>query len=257
LFIREHSKGRPFGAAAALAAGVILTGLSLAPGRAAAGEDFAAIFGGKYAEAERFLGRNAWIEPALQLPTDETRIALAVVFPEILRFNALEDEMQVRGLKVLYVQSGRAYMNFSVGRFQMKPSFVEHIESDYNRLFTAGEKAAAGIPAFEPGDTSVLREKRVLRLDELAWQVRYLGLFMWVMKKRYGHIVFSDVEDRLRFYATAYNAGYASGETALRRKMEERRFHIALLLPKSTYNYADVALFYFRRRDGSAGGTIK
>jgi hypothetical protein len=241
LSIRERYRIRQ-----AVAAAVVFAGFIVVSAPSARGEDYAAIFGDKYAAAERFLGQNAWIAEALRLPPDETRIALAVVFPELIRFSALEDAIQVRGLKVLYVQYGRAYMNFSVGRFQMKPSFAEHLESDYQRLFSAGEKATVGIPAFERGDTSELREKRVLRLDDLAWQVRYLRLFMLVMEKRYGQVAFADVEDRLRFYATAFNAGYASGEPALRRMMNERRFHTALLFPRTTYNYADVALFFFR-----------
>lgn len=212
----------------------------------AADEDYAAIFGEKYAAAERFLRKNAWIAGALRLPPEDTRIALAVVFPEVIRYSALEDAIQVRGLKVLYVQYGRAYMNFSVGRFQMKPSFVENLESDYNRLFNPEEKSAAAIPAFERGDTSELRKKRVLRLDDTVWQVRYLRMFILVMEKRYGHVAFSDAEDRLRFYATAYNAGYASGERALRRAMNDKRFHTELLFPKKTYAYADVAVFFFR-----------
>jgi hypothetical protein len=231
-----------------------LTGFVAGLAAMARAEDYAAIFGEKYAEAERFLRQNAWIVGAIRLPPDETRIALAVVFPEVIRFSALEDAIQVRGLKVLYVQYGRAYMNFSVGRFQMKPSFAELLESDYQRLFSDGEKAAVGIPAFERGDTPELREKRVLRLDDLIGQVRYLRLFMLVMGKRYGQVAFGGVEDRLRFYATAFNAGYASGEPALRRKMTIRLFHTALLFPKTTYNYADVALFYFRRRSGQGEG---
>lgn len=244
--IRGRFSAQPAGAVAALAAFFACAGFVLAADLYAAPEDYTVIFGEKYADAERFLRQNDWIAGALRLPPDETRIALAVVFPELIRFSALEDAIQVRGLKVLYVQYGRAYMNFSVGRFQMKPSFAEHLESDYQRLFSAGEKAALGIPAFERGDTSELREKRVLRLDDLIWQVRYLRLFMLVMEKRYGQVAFADVEERLRFYATAFNAGYASGEPALRRMMNERRFHTALLFPKTTYNYAEVALFFFR-----------
>ncbi|MCX6566634.1 MAG: hypothetical protein NTW38_09495 [Candidatus Aminicenantes bacterium] len=239
---KERCRARP-----SFAAVFVFAGFIVASAASARAKDYAAIFGEKYAEAERFLTQNAWIADALRLTPEETRIALAVVFPEVIRFNALEDAIQVRGLKVLYIQYGRAYMNFSVGRFQMKPSFVERLEFDYQRLFSADEKAAVGIPAFERGDTSELRGKRVLRLDDLIWQVRYLRLFMLVMEKRYGQVVFAGVEDRLRFYATAFNAGYVSGETALRRMMNERRFHTALLFPRTTYNYADVALFFFRK----------
>jgi hypothetical protein len=218
----------------------------------AAAEDYAAVFGQKYEDAERFLQKNTWMPGALQLSPEDTRIALAVVFPEIIRYSALEDEIQVRGLKVLYVQYGRKYANFSIGRFQMKPSFVEHLEADCDRLLSAEEKATAGIPGFERGDTAELRKRRILRLDDMAWQVLYLRLFMLVMQKRYGSIHFAGAEDRLCFYATAYNAGYSAGERFLRRAMEERRFHTELLFPKTTYSYADVALFFFRRESLSS-----
>jgi len=230
---------------------VALAGLCLASGRAApapaAPENYAAIFGDQYAGAERFLREHAWIAESLKLPPTDTRVALAVVFPELIRFSALQDSIEVRGLKVLYVQYGREYMNFSVGRFQMKPSFAERLEADYNRLFGAAERRAIGLPPFEMGDTPALREQRVLRLDDLAWQVRYLRLFMDAMAVRYGKTAFSGVEDRLRFYATAYNAGYTSGEASLRQLMTRRWFHTSLLPPKTTYNYADVAWFFFAR----------
>jgi len=210
-------------------------------------EDYRAIFGDKYAEAERYIEGNPWIAESLRLPPEETAIALAVVFPEIIRYSDLEDLIQVRALKVLYVQYGRKYADFSVGHFQMKPSFIEHLEADWNRLISAEEKSAAGIPAFLIGDKSDLRRERILRLDDPRRQVDYLRVFIEVMKKRYRNVVFSGAEDRLRFYATAYNSGFAAGETRLRRAMREKKFHLERYSPKHTYNYADIALFYFRR----------
>jgi hypothetical protein len=220
---------------------------ALVVGQDAGREDYAAVFGEKYVEAEKYLAQNSWIAGALRLPPEETKIALAVVFPEIIRFSAIEDKIQVRALKVLYVQYGPDYANFSIGRFQMKPSFIEYLERDWNRLSSAGEKSLIGIPAFEPGDTRGLRRDRILRLDDMRWQVSYLRIFMLVMNKRYGRVAFQGEEDKVRFYATAYNAGYAAGEKRLRQAIEKKRFHTELLFPKVTYNYADVAVFFFRR----------
>jgi hypothetical protein len=243
-------------AAAACAITVLAAaaGPSSVSSRAVTAEDYAAIFGEKYAEAERFLRKNEWITGELQLPRDETRIALAVVFPEIVRFNALEDDIQVRGLKVLYVQYGRAYANFSVGRFQMKPSFAEKLEADWGQLFSDSERRAVGLPVFERGDTPDVRGQRVRRLDDMTWQVRYLRLFMLVMGKRYPTAAAGGIDEQLRFYATAYNAGYLAGDAAIRGIMPRRRFHIALVLPATTYSYADVALFFFRSQAGRAAG---
>ncbi len=210
-------------------------------------EDYTVLFGTKYAEAEKFLRQNSWIVDSLRLPPRETRFALAIVFPEIIRFKALEDKIQVRALKVLYVQYGRKYADFSVGHFQMKPTFAEQIERDYNRLFSAEEKRVAEIAPFETGDSSRLRKERVLRLDDLHWQVRYLRLLMMVMAKLYGNLAFANEPEKLRFYATAYNSGYAKGETAIRRLIGIRHFHVQWLFAKTLYDYADVSVFFYNR----------
>jgi hypothetical protein len=244
LACRAH---RPVRAAAA----VVLFGIALpstSPTVQATAEDYRGIFGEKYVEAETYLRETPWIAEGLRLPPEETRIALAVVFPEIIRYSYLEDKIQVRALKVLYVQYGRKYANFSVGHFQMKPSFIEQLEADWNRLASAGERTAARIPAFVTADESGPRKERVLRLDSMRWQVDYLRIFMALMRKRYGDVVFTSVEDRLRFYATAYNAGYAAGEEKLRQRMKEKHFHLELFFPKRTYNYGDVAVFFFRHQ---------
>jgi hypothetical protein len=217
----------------------------------AAEEDYASIFGVKYTEAEKFLRQNSWIADSLRLPPVGTRIALAIVFPEIIRFKSLEDKIQVRAIKVLYVQYGRKYADFSVGHFQMKPTFAEQIERNYNRLFSADEKAAAEIASFDAGDSSRLRKERVTRLDDPHGQARYLRLFMMIMYKLYGNLKFVDDLEKLRFYATAYNAGYSQGEKAVRKMMETRSFHVQPLFAKTHYNYADVSVFYFAREAAS------
>jgi hypothetical protein len=229
-------------------AACLAASLAAGQGPAAGPPDYRAIFGERYADAERFLRDQAWMAAALDLPPGDARLALSVVFPELIRFSALEDQIQVRGLKVLYVQHGRSYADFSVGRFQMKPSFAEQLEADAARLFGRRERAATGVPAFERGDTATLRERRVRRLDDPRWQVRYLRLFMLVMGKRYAGVARSRTEDRLRFYATAYNTGYAAGETTIRRRLGRRLFHVARFRPAETYDYADVALSHFRGR---------
>lgn len=209
--------------------------------------DFRAIFGERYADAVNYLEQNPRIAQGLRLSAEDCRCALAVVFPELIRFGYLQDKIQVRTLKVLYVQYGRKYANFSVGRFQMKPSFIEQLESDWNGLTTPEEKAAAGVPAFAAGDRPEIRSGRVRRLDDLDWQVEYLRLFMLIMEKRYGQVAFAGAEDRVRFYAAAYNSGYARGESGIRRAMTEKRFHLELFTPKTNYNYSDVAVHFYRQ----------
>ncbi len=237
----ETRRGGPLAAALlAVVAALASSALFAAPP-----EDFEAVFGPRWDDAARFLRENAWIERELRLPAEDVRVALAVVFPEVVRFSALEDMIQVRGLKVLYVQYGRKYADFSIGRFQMKPSFAELLERHAARLFTPAEREAAGIPAFESGDTPALRERRVRRLDDLRGQVGYLRLFMMIMGRMYGTVGFADAVDRVGFYATAYNGGYARGAAAIRAGRTAKRFHLEPLGSKGTYCYADVAVRFF------------
>lgn len=56
------------------------------------------------------------------------RFLFALVAPEISQFGYLSDRAQTYILKVMYVQRGKAYADFSIGRFQMKPSFIERLE---------------------------------------------------------------------------------------------------------------------------------
>lgn len=221
--------------------------LRVLPAWAAAKEtDYSAIFGSKYAEAEKFLRDNSWLGPSLKLTPSEIRIAEAVVFPEIVRYCILQDQIEVRALKVLYVQAGEEYANFSIGQFQMKPTFAEQVERDYNRLFSSTEQETIGVPSFPIADSSQLRNQRVLRLDDFHWQAQYLRLFMMIMARRYKEARFSTDTDKLRFYATAYNAGYHRGERAIRAAMNARRYHVELFAPRIRYNYADVATGYYR-----------
>jgi hypothetical protein len=232
--------------AAALAAAMAFLSVA-APSNPAAypAEDYARIFGAQYEEAVQFLKANAWVSDALGLGRDEGRLALAVVFPEVLRFSALEDMIQVRALKVLYVQYGKKYADFSVGRFQMKPAFAEQVERDAGRWLTEEERTAAGAPVSPAADTPETRRERVLRLDDFKWQVRYLGLFIRIMDKKHAATPFVDARERLRFYATAYNAGYTHSEKAIRRLMPAKSFHTSLFEASMKFCYADIALFFF------------
>jgi hypothetical protein len=223
----------------------LLFGASLAGTR-----DYAALFGPKFGLAESLVARDGWLERDLGLGAEESAIARAVVFPEVLRYSVLADAIQVRALKVLYVQYGRGFLNFSVGIFQMKPAFVESLESDWMTLFTDRERLDAGGPAFDRSDTRDQRRRRVARLDDPAWQAVYLRLFMRVMDRMYGGTAFAGPDERVRFYATAYNLGYRAGEKAIRGAMADERFHTALLFPRKRYCYADIAAYYYARSEG-------
>ena len=97
--------------------------------------DYKKIFGSDYTWAVNWLKQNdAVIDDyavKYQLPAKELK---AIVFPELIRYNGVFNALEVESLKYLYVSEGKHYANFSVGYFQMKPSFAEMVESDFSFL---------------------------------------------------------------------------------------------------------------------------
>jgi hypothetical protein len=92
--------------------------------------DYRKLFEDNWEKAEKFEKENkSWMDSILSMNHIDYPIAIAVIFPELLRYSALRDRMETSLLKSLYVNLGEEYANFSIGRFQMKPSFAEVIRS--------------------------------------------------------------------------------------------------------------------------------
>jgi hypothetical protein len=233
------------------AAGLLVLFAGLAPARPArqTGEarDYAKIFGRNYRQALDFIQRNRRIDETFRICDIDPAFAWAVVFPEMIRWSALSDVIETSNLRALYVQFGKGYSDFSVGRFQMKPSFAETLESDFNRLLDRSEKERIGLAAFETADSVESRRARVERLTDLDGQVRYLIAFIRVMERIYARETWPSVEDKLRFFATAYNTGYRRGAAVLKRDSTLLRFHTGIIFSKPAYSYAGIALDFFRK----------
>lgn len=220
---------------------ILLAGLSLltCPGwgqEVPSREGFRAAAGKKYNEALVYLWSNPWISDTLQAAGVDPQFAAAIVFPEVVRYSLLRDRMEVMGLLSLYVKYGRAYADFSVGRFQMKPSFLEQVEAD------AVENR---IPAKVAEETPQTRLERVKRLGSPEWQVKYLAAFINILDARFKHKNWSSTEEKLKFYATAYNAGYTNSEACIRELIPAKTFYTTLLPGEPRYAYAEIACEYF------------
>jgi len=205
---------------------------------------YRSLFGEKYTEALDYLSGQSRMSETLDARGISPAFAKALVFPEVIRYSAIRDRLEMHGLITLYVQYGSAYSDFSVGRFQMKPSFAVQVEKDAKKL-PADRKTMLG--EVDTSDTPQARLARIQRLDSQEWQLQYLIGFIDIMDQRYGNAFETDNQEKLRFYATAYNCGYAKTETAIRKKMKESHFHTALLRSDVCYNYSDIALEFYTR----------
>jgi hypothetical protein len=175
---------------------------------------------------------------AARYPAD---FLFAIVAPEYTRYHYLRDRLESYSLKVLYVQGGASYANFSVGCFQMKPSFIEKLEQRVASDSLLRGKHAACLFA-DPGSRAS-RVTRLKRLSSVEWQLAYLVVFLDVVDATYPRASFADDEERLRFYATVYNRGFHETEQQLRAA---ERFS---LFPRSArqYRYSDVSVWFYRQ----------
>lgn len=201
--------------------------------------DYKKVFGNDYTWAVNWLKQHeALIEKYaadFNIPAKELK---AIVFPELIRYNSVFNVLEIESLKFLYVREGKYYADFSVGYFQMKPSFAEMIEQDGEKLLDAGWLREAGWKnILEDADNEISRKERVKRLSNTRQQILYLCAFYKICQLRFHDRSFASPVERLKLFATCYNAGYRrSYESLLNFQLKNHFFK---------YNYSSVSAYYY------------
>ncbi|MBC5620596.1 MULTISPECIES: hypothetical protein [Butyricimonas] len=206
-------------------------------------ERYDELFRAEYSDALTFLDCNLWIADSATRWGVDPDVVRATVFPELLRYSALQDQIEISCLKTLYVQFGEKYANFSIGRFQIKPSFAEKLE----RLWMHDTVKRSPDVRFDTTTSARARKERINRLETLEGQVRYICLFMRLLPELHPGIDRLDAEARLRFYATAYNYSFTAEYDAIQVEAYRKRFFISMFAYPGMkyYNYSDIVLFYY------------
>lgn len=201
--------------------------------------DLSAELGNRYFDALDYLRKNTWMYDTLVQQKIQPAYAYGIVFPGLVKYSALRDVMETGATRMLYVQSGRKYSHYTVGRFQLKPYFAEQVERNITRQKMSPHK-------FNLKNTSKARSERARRLDSQEWQLRYLIMYIRLMDKRFAHIKWKSDEDKVRFYATAFSVGFNRDERTIRRMMTTRSLLRRSKDAKSKYRYGDVATWFYR-----------
>lgn len=168
--------------------------------------------------------RQGW--EALRKAGYDPAFAKAIIYPELLRYSQFRDQLETIALQVLYIQLGTAYADFSIGPFQMKPSFVARLDA--------------------LKETEENREKRIAALTTTAGQFAYLSSFLSAMDKRCASMRWSSVAEKLRFYAAAYNAGFHHSYEGILKRADKAQFKLTEWSRK-TYRYTDLALGFYQQ----------
>jgi hypothetical protein len=205
--------------------------------------DYSRIFGSDWEKALQFEKENrSWMEPLLEKNNIQYDIAIAVIFPELVRYSALRDKMEITLLKALYINLGETYANFSIGQFQMKPSFAEIIRRDAHSAL--GHRS--DIIFMQPGEFPHIADYRksiVTDLEDPKSEFTYLVAFCKIAEKKF-RTNRIDEREKVRFLATAYNYGIDKSKEDIER-MEDKKYFNTKLLKTQNYSYADVSLFWY------------
>jgi hypothetical protein len=201
------------------------------------------IFGKDWLKAERFLNENRdWINISLQKYNIPYKEAISVVFPELVRYSALQDKIEITLLKALYINLGEEYANFSIGHFQMKPSFAEKIREAVN-LFPEFENRGYLKNKSSYDDVKSYRASIVEDLEKPETEILYLIMYIKTCEKQFGTENMKE-DKKIRFLATAYNYGFWMEKDRI-VSMEDKKYFSTSLAGGVKYCYADVSLFWY------------
>lgn len=190
-----------------------------------------------------FFDTHKSIEQTLQtkLGNEKKSYALAIVAPEVCWYSALQDKGETYTLKVLYAQTGKG--DFSIGYFQMKPSFAEQIENNIKSNNSLKQRYSE---LFILEDTpQAIRAERVSRLSSLKYQTLYLAAFYEIAENKISKWS-SNKEGQIQFLknmATIYNGGLNISELKAMQLQGKKQFPS---MTTDKYNYSDLVVEFYK-----------
>ncbi len=173
----------------------------------------------------------------------DLNFVISIVSPEISYYSSINNKIETLATEAFYVQLGSDYGDFSIGKFQMKPSFIELLESklfDFPQL----NKIAENLKINAENNLET-RKIRISRLKDPNWQLTYLCAFSAYMDYKYRNVSFKTKKDKLLFYASAYNTGFDKPFKEIEKYISKRFFPNGASELDNNFSYACVALLFY------------
>jgi len=175
---------------------------------------------------------------------EEARLALAIGAPEIIRYQYFRDFLETVSLELLYVHHGTEVADYSIGPFQMKPSFVELLEKKLVNLDIAGDYAL--LTEYQTELVPETRRERLRRMQDQDFQLLYLKAFRYVCKRQYGaYLEGKSTLQMLQFMATAYNLGLDQSINEITSYADCAYFPFGKSYPGKQYAYGQLTVEIF------------
>jgi len=204
------------------------------------------IFDNSYNNALEFLKNNqSLIKDELGDNNYENSIKLSLVFPELIRYSMFKDLLETTALELMYVNYGKDVANFSIGYFQMKPSFIEEMEN-YIETSKKLRNKFYNISNYEVITDKEKRKVRIIRIKSLKWQLRYLNCFYSIMTDRFEEKTYKKTSKKIRFYSSAYYHDFLAPENEIHLWEKKTIFPYGMLNSNKQYSYTDLAVYFYK-----------
>ncbi len=218
------------------------------------------LFIGKFESAYKNEIKNAFeIHDSIQnLFIERTKFLLgdyevcsSIVFPELVRYSLIREKFENYYLLKFYTQFGKDYGDYSVGIFQMKPSFIEQLENDlqyYDDL-----KRFSFIWNYpDKLNEREIRKIRAERIINLKWQIDYIISFVSLLdcfhKKNETFSREQSKKEKVLLYSTSFNSGHWYDYDKIILSLSKKYFPYGKGFIRNKINYGLVSTYFYENK---------
>ena len=205
------------------------------------------IFGKDYRNAvDYFIKNKKTLVVALNQFNTPKEIIIPVIFPEKIRYSLIQDLFETEAVKIVYVNYGSKYVDFSIGDFQLKPSFAENIEKDILKYPDLKEKYQKFL-RYKQSDLKEIRKNRTERLESLNFQLIYISAFYDIVTHKFDLKDKTEAE-KIQFIASCFNSGYHFSQKEIEKHIAYKYFPYGKSYKGPQYAYTKVALYFSKNQ---------
>jgi len=206
--------------------------------------DYQKVFGSDYSNALEYFKKNrSTITKHLKYHSVKKELIIPVIFPERIRYSMVRNFLETAAVEIIYIDLGSDYVDFSIGDFQIKPSFSEKVEkfiAQSNQL----KRKYKLLTDFGKKKNSQKRKERVRRLKSLNYQLIYIAAFYDIVNLKFKLENKSDIE-KIKFLAAAYNHGFENDKLSIEKHINEKYFPYGTKYRGKQYAYSAVAVDFY------------
>ena len=174
----------------------------------------------------------------------ENDFVTAIVYPELLRYNYIQDFIETTSLELIYMRYGSKMADFSIGHFQMKLSFVEKMEA-YIKKYPSEFNKYKKMLIVRTASPELQRKLRLSRLKKIDWQLTYLHAFIAICDHKFKSFKFDSSIEKLQFFAACYNIGFHNKYQTIQQNATKNTFPNGPKYLGTQFCYASIACAYY------------